>query len=84
MGMLVVAADVRGDVVESRRLGVDGGWGVRVGVCGAAGGLSFRFRYVFQNESRAVEHEICCSTHWGRLLRIGSRSYFFEVSKAHG
>ena len=42
MGMLVVAADVRGDVVESRRLGVDGGWGVRVGVCGEAGGLSFR------------------------------------------
>jgi hypothetical protein len=47
MGMLVVAADVRGDVVESRRLGVDGGSSVRVGVCGAAGGLSFRFRYVF-------------------------------------
>ena len=39
--MLVVAADVRGDVVEGRRLGVDGEWGVRVGVCGSAGGLSF-------------------------------------------
>jgi hypothetical protein len=40
LGMLFVAADVRGDVLEGGRLGVDGRWGVRVGVCGASGALS--------------------------------------------
>ena len=40
MGMLVVAADVYGDVVESGRLGVDGRRSARAGVCCKAGELS--------------------------------------------
>lgn len=40
LGMLLVATHVRGDVLESGRLGVDGRRGVRVGVCGASGGLN--------------------------------------------
>ena len=39
MGMLVVAADVYGDVVERRRLGVDGRRSVRAGVCYKTGEL---------------------------------------------
>ena len=47
LGVLVVVADVHGDVLARRRHGVDGRKCAYDGVCRAAGELSLRFRDVF-------------------------------------